>query len=93
MIAGQQSLVVPQRRYTPYTSEDRHRYVEDVRLDPPITFSALGPTEAGIPLEDVIHNRFAHLNGRDDLMFVDRGPSISIRLNVSRLPVYPGLCG
>lgn len=85
VIAGQQSLVVPHRRYTPYTSEDRHRYVEDAQLDPPITFSALGPTEEGIPLEDAIHNPFC-LNGRDDLMFVGRGPSISIRLN---WPGYP----
>ena len=55
-------------------------------------FSALGPTEEGIPLEDAIHNPFC-LNGRDDLMFVGRGPSISIRLNVSCLPVYLSVCG
>ncbi|THH19433.1 hypothetical protein EW146_g1712 [Bondarzewia mesenterica] len=79
--AGGRGLLVPQKRYKPHTSSDRRRYVEEVQLEDPIPFFVLKPTEEGISLEDALHNRFSRLVNRDDQMFVDRGPSISVRIN------------
>ena len=75
--------MVPQKRYKPHTSSDRRRYVEEVQLDPSIYFYMSKPGELGIPLRDALHGRFAKLVGRDDRMFQERGPSVSVRLNVS----------
>ena len=80
--------MVPQKRYKPHTSSDRRRYVEEVQLEPSIHFHMSKPDEAGIPLRDALHGRFAKLVGRDEPMFQERGPSISVRLNVS----YAQLC-
>ena len=41
------------------------------------------PDEEGIPLKDAMHGRFARLVSRDESMFQERGPSISVRINVS----------
>lgn len=80
--SGHRGPMVPQKRYKPHTSSDRRRYVEEVQLEEPIPFFMLKPEEEGIPLVDAMHNRFARLVGRDDQMFADRGPSISVRINV-----------
>jgi hypothetical protein len=78
--------MVPQKRYKPHTSSDRRRYVEEVNLEPSIHFYMAKPDELGIPLRDALHGRFAKLVGRDEAMFKERGPSISVRLNVSLTP-------
>lgn len=73
--------LVPQPTYRPHTQSDRRRYVEQVDLEAPILF--FSRDTMGIPLADAISSRFMHLQGRDDPMFKERGPSVSIRLNVS----------
>ena len=78
--------MVPQKRYKPHTSSDRRRYVEEVQLEPSIFFYMTKPDESGIPLRDALHGRFAKLVGRDEPMFQERGPSLSVRLNVSLTP-------
>lgn len=77
-----EGLVVPQSRYRPHTQSDRRRYVEDVQLAPPIEFRDRQTGYLGISLRDALNNRFMDLMGRDEPMFDDRGPSVSIRLNV-----------
>jgi hypothetical protein len=77
----QRGPMVPQKRYKPHTSSDRRRYVEEVQLEPSIFFYMSKPDELGIPLRDALHGRFAKLVGRDEPMFQERGPSISVRLN------------
>jgi hypothetical protein len=78
--------MVPQKRYKPHTSSDRRRYVDEVDLEPAIYFFMQKPDESGIPLRDAMHGRFARLVGRDEPMFRERGPSISVRINVSVTP-------
>jgi len=75
--------MVPQRRYKPNSSSDRRRYVDDVDLDPSIYFHMQKPDEEGIPLNDAMHSRSARLILRDEPIFQERGPSISVRINVS----------
>ena len=74
---------MPQKRYKPRTSSDRRRYVDEVNLEPSITFFMQRPDEAGIPLKNAMDGRFARLVSRDEPMFQERGPSISVRINVS----------
>ncbi|CCM07076.1 uncharacterized protein FIBRA_09400 [Fibroporia radiculosa] len=73
-------LLVPQRTYRPHTQSDRRRYVEEVELEPPIMFLVQNPEGCGIPLRDALNSKFMRLVDRDDLMFRQRGPSVSIRL-------------
>lgn len=73
--------MVPQKRYKPHTSSDRRRYVDEVNLEQSIAFFMQKPDEAGIPLKDAMHGRFARLVARDEPMFQERGPSISVRIN------------
>jgi hypothetical protein len=54
--------------------------VEEVELEEPITFIMKDPDECGIPLSDALTGKYMRLKGRDDAMFVQRGPSVSIRL-------------
>ena len=75
--------MVPQKRYKPHTSSDRRCYVEEFQPEPSIYFYMSKPDELGIPLRDALHGRFAKLVGRDEPMFQDNRPSISVRLNVS----------
>jgi hypothetical protein len=77
--------MVPQKRYKPHTSSDRRRYVEEVNLEPSIAFYMQKPDEEGINLRDALHGRFSRLVARDEPMFRERGPSISVRINVSLL--------
>jgi hypothetical protein len=77
----QRGPMVPQKRYKPHTSSDRRRYVDEVDLESAIFFYMQKPDESGIPLRDALHGRFARLAGRDEPMFKERGPSISVRIN------------
>jgi len=77
----QRGPMVPQKRYKPHTSSDRRRYVDEVVLEGPTHFYMQKPDEVGIPLRDAMHGRFARLVQRDDPMFQERGPSISVRIN------------
>lgn len=81
--------MVPQKRYKPHTSSDRRRYVDEVNLEPSIDFYMSHSDELGIPLKDALHGRFAKLVGRDEPMFQDRGPSMSVRINVSLFAISP----
>lgn len=83
-----QGPFVPQTVYVPLTEIDRRRYVDGVTLDPPITFWLRNPDQEGISLRDAINVRFGRLVGKDDLMFLNRGPSISIRLQVGSLTTH-----
>ena len=74
--------LVPQKTYRPHTLSDRRRYVEEVQLEEPIMFYTNNPAGCGILLKDAFASKFSTLEGRDDAMFVGRGPSVSIRLNV-----------
>ncbi|KAH8116390.1 hypothetical protein DFH11DRAFT_1506227 [Phellopilus nigrolimitatus] len=73
-------LQVPQKLYRPHTASDQRRYVDEVQLDPPILFYRQGPPQIGMPLLDATTSRFIRLVGRDDPLFENRGPSISVRL-------------
>lgn len=75
--------IIPQRTYKPNTQSDRRRYVEEVDLEPPIMFFMQHPDGCGIPCRDALTSKFSSLAGRDDAMFKQRGPSVSIRINVS----------
>ncbi|KAI0923976.1 hypothetical protein AcV5_009360 [Taiwanofungus camphoratus] len=72
--------LVPQKTYRPHTQSDRRRYVEEVQLEAPIMFYVQNPSGCGISLRDALNSKFMRLQGRDDLMFSNRGPSVSIRL-------------
>lgn len=74
--------IVPQKVYRPNTQSDRRRYVEEVHLEAPIMFLMQQPDGLGISCKDAMTSRFSRLVGRDDAMFENRGPSVSIRLNV-----------
>ncbi|KAN0129303.1 hypothetical protein V8E53_012884 [Lactarius tabidus] len=77
----QRGPMVPQKRYRPHTSSDRCRNADKVHLEQPIHFYMQKPDEEGISLKDAMHGRFARLVSRDEPMFQERGPSISIRIN------------
>ena len=85
-LVHQRGPMVPQKRYKPNTSSERRRYVDEVNLEPAIFFFMQNPDESGIPLRDALHGRFARLVGRDEPMFRECGPSISVRINVSVTP-------
>lgn len=72
--------VLPQRTYRPHTQSDRRRYVEEVDLEEPIMFYMQNPEGCGIQCRDALNSKFMRLSGRDDPMFINRGPSVSIRL-------------
>ena len=85
-LVHQRGPMVPQKRYEPHTASDRRRYVDEVDLEPAIFFFMQKPDESGIPLTDALHGRFARLVGRDEPMFRERGPSFTVRINVSDTP-------
>jgi hypothetical protein len=80
---GSQGPFILQKMYRPHTHSDRRRYVEEVGLEEPILFWADHPSELGIPLSDVLHSKVKRLLYRDETVFEGRGPSVSIRLEVS----------
>lgn len=64
---------------------DRKRYVEEIELKPTIFFTDFknGELIEGLPILLIMQNRIPGLQGRDDSMLSDCGPSISVRINVS----------
>lgn len=70
--------------YKPHTTSDRKRYVEDVLLEAPIYFYVEHSGQCGIPLHDALHSRVKNLVNREQVVFEGRGPSVSIRLEVSQ---------
>jgi hypothetical protein len=77
------NIYIPQSIYQPYTEADRVRYIEKANLKEPIIFITTHPDQWGIALEDALRARMKELHGRDDQMFEDCGPSVSIRLQVT----------
>ena len=77
---------IPQLMYRPHTRSDRKRYVEDMVFDQPLYFEMRNPSEYGFPLIDALHERTQRLKDREKPVFDSegRGPSVSIRLEVSR---------
>ena len=75
--------------YKPHTTSDRRRYVEDVPLEPPIYFFVKHSGQCGISLHDALYSRVKNLVNREQV-FEGRGPSVSIRLEVSQYtaPVF-----
>ena len=71
--------------YQPHTNSDRRRYVEEVNLEEPIYFWAKDSQELGIPLSEALHFRVNQLRMGNEPVFEGRGPSVSIRLEVSFL--------
>lgn len=71
--------------YKPHTSSDRRRYVEEVELEAPIQFWVENPRECGIPLADALHSRIRRMLNKEEAVFEGRGPSVSIRIEVSFL--------
>jgi len=74
---------IPQSMYKPHTTSDRKRYVEEVLLEAPLFFYLDQPTQCGILLKDALQSRTKKLRNRDQVVFEGRGPSVSIRLEVS----------
>lgn len=74
--------VVKQSVYRPISQSDQRRYVNDIKLLDPILFYQRNPQELGINLDDLMKNRLARLEGREEHMFEGQGPSISIRIVV-----------
>ena len=79
MDSGHAHLFVPQKVYRPQSG-----YVEEDGLEEPILFLSDDPANHGISLSDALHSRVRHLIGREEQVFQRRGPSVTIRLEVSR---------
>ena len=76
---------IPQPMYKPHTTSDRKRYVEEVELEAPIYFVVEhSDNQYGISLHDALHSRVKNLLNRERVVFEGRGPSVSIRLEVSQ---------
>jgi hypothetical protein len=80
--AGYPGPFIKQRIYVPHTSNDRLRYVTLAELEPPILFTCINPKEDGIHLVDALPSRATCLAAHDELVLINRGPSISLRLEV-----------
>ena len=74
---------IPQHMYKPHTTSDRKRYVEEVLLEAPLFFYSDDPARCGILLKDALHSRTRKLHNREMAVFEGRGPSVSIRLEVT----------
>jgi hypothetical protein len=75
--------VVPQTPYKPKSASDKRRYVDGVEFHDPIWFFSVHPDELGFSLEEARQSRFTRLQNREDRVFRDIGPSISVRVSVS----------
>lgn len=85
-IAPGRGRMIPQSKYRPHTAADRDRYVNKITLHDPVNFNTTNPGVIGIALTDAIAGKYQQLDGRDDRLFLQCGPSISIRINVSFFP-------
>jgi nitrogen fixation protein len=74
------TVYIPQSIYQPYTEADRVRYIEKADLKEPIIFKTTHPDQWGIPLDDALRAKMKNLLDKDDSMFENCGPSVSIRL-------------
>lgn len=74
------AVYIPQSIYQPYTEADRVRYIEKADLKEPIIFKTAHPDQWGIALEDALRAKMKDLLDKDDNMFENCGPSVSIRL-------------
>ncbi|EGN96574.1 hypothetical protein SERLA73DRAFT_58553 [Serpula lacrymans var. lacrymans S7.3] len=74
------SIFIPQPIYKPHTQADQDRYIKHASLFEPIIFMVENPYEWGISLDDALRQRTKHLLGKDELMFENCGPSVSIRI-------------
>ncbi|KIJ62031.1 hypothetical protein HYDPIDRAFT_169402 [Hydnomerulius pinastri MD-312] len=72
---------VPQSLYKPYTAADRERYIEQAVLSEPIIFMMEQPFEWGIPLNDALKGDMYRLLDKDEPVFEDCGPSVSVRIS------------
>lgn len=79
---GDPRVFVPQKMYQPHTGADRRRYVEGLPLMPPVVFELKHPDQYGVSLADALGQRMKYLQDKDELMFVNCGPSASIRIEV-----------
>lgn len=70
--------------YKPHTIADRKRYIEAIDLEEPIHFELRHPRDEGISMSDALSGKCKRLESREDSMFEGRGPSVSIRVEVSR---------
>ena len=68
--------------YRPHTSADHRRYVEGLQLMAPVVFEMKHPDQYGVNLADALTQHMTHLQDKDKLMFVNCGPSASIRIEV-----------
>ncbi|KAG2366918.1 hypothetical protein BDR07DRAFT_1479693 [Suillus spraguei] len=79
-IATGTTTYIPQSIYQPYTEADRIRYIEKADLKEPIIFKTAHPDQWGVALEDAMRAKMKNLIDKDDNMFENCGPSVSIRL-------------
>ena len=79
------NVYIPQTIYQPYTEADRIRYIEKADLKEPILFQTAHPDQWGIALDDALKAKMKDLVSRDDNMFENCGPSVSIRLQVTSI--------
>ncbi|KAG2113169.1 uncharacterized protein F5147DRAFT_64536 [Suillus discolor] len=80
IIATGTTIYIPQSIYQPYTEADRVRYIEKADLKEPIIFKTAHPDQWGIALDDALKAKMKDLLDKDDNMFENCGPSVSIRL-------------
>jgi hypothetical protein len=83
--AGYPGPFIEQRISGSYAKRDRLRYVTQAELKPPIVFRCIDPEEDGIHVVDALQSQIRRLVAHDELVFVNQGPSISVRLEVYSL--------
>ncbi|EPQ56456.1 hypothetical protein GLOTRDRAFT_138182 [Gloeophyllum trabeum ATCC 11539] len=72
---------VPQKMYKPQAANDRKRYIEEIGFVPPIEFRQHGANHDGISVHEALNGHLGNLVDRDEEVFTNCGPSVSIRLN------------
>lgn len=70
--------------YKPPTVNDCKRYTEEVPLEAPIYFIVGHSNDYGISLHDALHSQVGNLENREQAVFKGRGPSDTIRIEVSQ---------
>lgn len=80
IIATGTAVYIPQTIYQPYTEADRVLYIEKADLKEPIIFKTAHPDQWGVSLDDALRAKLKDLLDKDDNMFENCGPSVSIRL-------------
>jgi hypothetical protein len=80
-LANIRGQMVPQRTYDPRSRRGEHV------LEPPIFFKV--GDEEGITVRVALDKRYSGLKNRDELMFVNRASSISLRFEVRRFSHVP----